>query len=105
MVSPRRWAEPRPGRSACGSGRGVLFRRNRGVGDPSVICDGLPRDQSRTRRKVSAMFPIRRRTAIGLIAAAAALSACAKEKPPVGGPFHLTDQNGRAVDESLLKGK
>lgn len=23
----------------------------------------------------------------------------------VGGPFHLTDQNGRAVDESVLKGK
>lgn len=51
------------------------------------------------------MFPIRRRTAIALIAAAAALGACAKEKPAVGGPFHLTDQNGKAVDESLLKGK
>jgi len=25
--------------------------------------------------------------------------------PAVGGPFHLTDQNGRRVDESLLKGK
>lgn len=52
------------------------------------------------------MFPIRRRTAIGLIAAAAALGACAKtEKPLVGGPFHLVDQNGRAVDQSLLQGK
>jgi protein SCO1/2 len=52
------------------------------------------------------MFSIHRRTAIGLIAAAAALAACAKtEKPAVGGPFHLTDQNGRAVDQSLLKGK
>lgn len=52
------------------------------------------------------MLPIRRRTAIGLIAAAAALAACAKtEKPAVGGPFHLVDQNGKAVDERLLKGR
>jgi protein SCO1/2 len=51
------------------------------------------------------MLPIRRRTAIGLIAAAA-LAGCAKsERPAVGGPFHLIDQNGRAVDESMLKGK
>jgi protein SCO1/2 len=52
------------------------------------------------------MNPIPRRTAIGLIAAAGLLAACGKtEKVLVGGPFHLVDQNGKAVDESLLKGK
>ncbi|MGZ8369837.1 MAG: SCO family protein [Caulobacteraceae bacterium] len=41
-----------------------------------------------------------------LIAAALALSGCAREeKNLTGGPFQLVDQNGRAADESLLKGK
>jgi protein SCO1/2 len=52
------------------------------------------------------MIPIRRRTAIGLIAAACGLAACAKtQKPVVGGPFHMVDQDGKQVDESILKGK
>lgn len=49
---------------------------------------------------------IARRTAISLIAAACTLAACAKtEKPLVGGPFHMVDQTGKAVDDSLLKGR
>lgn len=38
----------------------------------------------------------------------AALSACrraAPDAPSVGGPFRLVDQDGRAVDESILKGR
>jgi protein SCO1/2 len=52
------------------------------------------------------MNRISRRTAISLIAAACTLAACAKtEKPLVGGPFHMVDQTGKVVDDSLLKGK
>lgn len=52
------------------------------------------------------MNPIRRRTAIRLIAAALVLAACSKpEASLVGGPFHMVDQNGRPADESILKGK
>jgi len=51
------------------------------------------------------MIPIGRRLALCLIAAAT-LGACQKEAPPpIGGPFTLVDQDGRTVDEQLLKGK
>ena len=44
--------------------------------------------------------------ALWLIAAALAVTGCAREeKSLVGGPFQLVDQNGRAADQSLLKGK
>lgn len=38
---------------------------------------------------------------------AAGLASCAPKAAPsnIGGPFKLTDQDGRAVDETLLKGK
>jgi len=41
------------------------------------------------------------------LAAAAALAACRpqQEPSPVGGPFQLTDQNGRTVTEKALDGK
>lgn len=57
------------------------------------------------------MNAISRRAAIALFAAAAVpalggLTACGKpDKPLVGGPFHMIDQDGRAVDQSMLKGK
>jgi hypothetical protein len=43
-----------------------------------------------------------------VLIAAHVLAACAQAKPPAGGPggpFQLTDHNGRAVDESLLQGR
>ena len=43
-----------------------------------------------------------------VLIAALVLAACAQAKPPAGGPggpFQLTDHNGRAVDESLLDGR
>lgn len=41
------------------------------------------------------------------LAAITAVAACAPPAPPaaIGGPFSLVDQNGRAVDQSLLQGK
>lgn len=50
------------------------------------------------------MIPNRRAFALSLIAATAV--GCAREAPPaVGGPFNLIDQDGRAVDEGVLKGR
>ena len=54
------------------------------------------------------MIPKRRANALGLIAASiivALLAACGQPQVQIGGPFHLTDQNGRPRDESMLKGK
>jgi protein SCO1 len=51
------------------------------------------------------MMVNRRSFALCLIAAAAAGCAQRDEPPPVGGPFQLTDQNGRAVDQRILEGK
>lgn len=47
-----------------------------------------------------------KRSLLGL-AAATALAACAPttHTADVGGPFKLVDQNGRAVDDQILKGK
>jgi protein SCO1/2 len=52
---------------------------------------------------------------LGLVAATLALWLLPKLSPPapsasqaaaaIGGPFHLVDQTGRAVDESILKGR
>lgn len=46
---------------------------------------------------------------LGLLVAVGAMFLMRPQAPPpagaVGGPFHLTDQNGRAVDEKLLNGK
>jgi protein SCO1/2 len=51
------------------------------------------------------MIPEPRRVALCLFAALA-LAACVPNAPPaVGGPFKLVDQDGRARDESLLRGK
>jgi protein SCO1/2 len=54
------------------------------------------------------MIPKRRANALGLIAAwlsACLLTACSQPGVQIGGPFHLTDQNGRPRDEAMLKGK
>jgi protein SCO1/2 len=52
------------------------------------------------------MFPKPRFTALCFIAAALAISACARsDTASVGGPFHLTDQGSRPQDQSLLQGK
>lgn len=41
-----------------------------------------------------------------MLAAACALAACSPQnKSLVGGPFQLVNQDGRAVDQSILKGK
>ena len=48
----------------------------------------------------------RRRMALCLIAAGLLLAACGGDRrPSVGGPFQLTDQNGRTQNQSILKGK
>ena len=55
------------------------------------------------------MIPERGRITLGLIAASVALTLMAgcSQQPAVsiGGPFHLTDQDGRPRDQSMLKGK
>lgn len=55
------------------------------------------------------MIPERRRIALGLIAASitatVSLAACSQPGVTIGGPFQLTDQNGRPRDQSMLKGK
>jgi protein SCO1/2 len=55
------------------------------------------------------MIPERCRIALGLIAAsiaaAAALAGCSQPGVAVGGPFRLTDQDGRPRDQSMLEGK
>jgi protein SCO1/2 len=43
--------------------------------------------------------------AVVLTTQAGGTSAATSGKALVGGPFHLVDQNGRQVDQSLLKGK
>src|SRR5471032_1924449 len=41
-----------------------------------------------------------------LFAAALLITACSGgDRPAIGGPFHLVDQNGRPRDQSMLKGK
>jgi protein SCO1/2 len=54
------------------------------------------------------MIPKRCANALGLIAAAlfaALVVGCAQPGVQIGGPFHLTDQYGKARDQSMLKGK
>lgn len=46
------------------------------------------------------------RLALCLFAAALLITACSgADRPAIGGPFHLVDQNGRPRDQSMLKGK
>jgi protein SCO1/2 len=48
----------------------------------------------------------RARLTLCLFAAALLITACSGEdRPAIGGPFHLVDQNGRPRDQSMLKGK
>ncbi len=55
------------------------------------------------------MIPERGRIALGSIAAsilaAVLLTACGQPGVSIGGPFQLTDQNGRSRDQSMLTGK
>jgi protein SCO1/2 len=55
------------------------------------------------------MIPERRTITLGLIAASVALtlmSGCGQQPAvSIGGPFQLTDQDGRPRDQSMLKGK
>jgi protein SCO1/2 len=55
------------------------------------------------------MIAERRTFALGLIAASVTvlslIAGCGQPPVAVGGPFRLTDQNGRTRDQSILKGK
>jgi protein SCO1/2 len=52
------------------------------------------------------MISQRRRDALCLFAASALLAACARgDGALIGGPFRLVDQDGRAQDQTLLRGK
>ena len=52
------------------------------------------------------MIADRARLALCLFAAALVVTSCSgADRPAIGGPFHLIDQNGRPRDESMLKGK
>jgi protein SCO1/2 len=42
---------------------------------------------------------------VGMLAACGAPPQAANAGVPIGGPFHLVDQNGRAVDQHILDGK
>jgi len=52
------------------------------------------------------MVSNRRTLLAGVLATVVGLAGCARsDRPPVGGPFKLIDQNGQPRDQSLLKGK
>ncbi len=52
------------------------------------------------------MVSNRRVLLAGVLATVVALAGCARsDRPPVGGPFKLIDQNGQPRDQSVLKGK
>ena len=52
------------------------------------------------------MIADRTKRALCLFAAGLILAAChGADRPAIGGPFHLVDQNGRPQDQSMLKGR
>src|ERR1700712_4425540 len=60
----------------------------------------------RTSRLLIVLFVAAMVAAFGGVAAWRAGGFSGRQpEAPVGGPFHLTNQNGARVDESLLKGK
>ena len=52
------------------------------------------------------MIADRAKLALCLFAAALMITSCSgADRPAIGGPFHLIDQDGRPRDQSMLKGK